>query len=433
MIESPTATRITDARRLQAVRDSALLDTGPEEAFDRLARMAATLLDAPHAFITLVDDRRSFWKSAIGMDSDDLGLRQNPVGESFCQYVVEDEAPLLVGDAAADPRTRTNRSIESLGVAAWAGVPFRGRDGDVLGTFCVVDVQPRSWSGRDREILETLSESASTELALRQTLAAERSARREADANAAGAAALAQTLQESLLPPSLPDVPGLEIAARYRPAGSGVEVVGDFYDVFQSGREAWNIVIGDVTGKGINAAKMTALAHYTLRAVAMVTDSPSVALATLNRAMLEQAAPDDPRFLTALYLSFTPGPHSIRLTLCSAGHDVPLLKRAGGDTSFIELRGTLLGCVADPDLDDVSIELLPGDQLLLYTDGATDAKRGSERFGAQRLHDLLAGSPARTAAELADAVERAVLDFNDGALPDDTAIVALVANQDASP
>jgi serine phosphatase RsbU (regulator of sigma subunit) len=423
--------RVNDSRRLRAVRDSGLLDTGPEEAFDRLARLAAMLLDAPHAFITLVDDRRSFWKSSIGVDTGDPVERQNPVEESFCQYVIESRRPLLVGDTAADPVTRANPSIEKMGVAAWAGVPLRGPEGEVLGSFCVLDRRTRSWSKRDREVLTTLSESATGEIALQGALAAERATRREADVIVAGVEELARTLQESLLPPVLPSTPGLQIAARYHPAGAGVEVVGDFYDVFQSGREAWNIVIGDVAGKGVNAARMTALAHYTLRAAAMRTDSPSSILETLNRAMLEQASPEDPRFLTALYLSFTPTDESVSLTLCSAGHDPPLLKRANGETTYIELRGTLLGAVAEPALNDVKIELATGDQLVLYTDGATDARRRGERFGSERLRDVVARCCARSAEELADAVERAVLDFNDDALPDDTAIVALAADPEA--
>jgi serine phosphatase RsbU (regulator of sigma subunit) len=208
-----------------------------------------------------------------------------------------------------------------------------------------------------------------------------------------------------------------------------VEVVGDFYDVFQSGRDAWNIVIGDVTGKGVDAAKTTALAHYTLRAAAMRSDSPSMALATLNRALIEQSSDVDARYLTALYLSFTPGPHAVQLTLCSAGHEAPLLKRADGTTTLVELRGTLLGAFPEPTLADVGLELRPGDQLVLYTDGAIDAKRGRERFGTERLTDVVATSPARTAGDLADAVESAVLGFNDGLLPDDTAIVVLVADR----
>jgi serine phosphatase RsbU (regulator of sigma subunit) len=287
----------------------------------------------------------------------------------------------------------------------------------------------REWTERDREVLETLSEAAGAEVALRRALVAERQARELADAIASSAAALARTLQESLLPPVLEAPPGLEIAARYRPAGSGIEVVGDFYDVFQSGRDAWNVVIGDVMGKGIEAAKLTALAHYTLRAAAMRSDSPSATLRTLNRALLEQASAEDPRFLTALHLTFTPGRLPVRLALCSAGHEVPVLKRAGGATTSLELRGTLLGALPHPVLEDVTVELGPGDQLLLYTDGVLDGKRGRERFGLDRLLATVAECPPGSADALADAVEAAALEFNEGALPDDAALVVLHATR----
>src|SRR4051812_8198319 len=144
-----------------------LLDTGPEEPFDRLARTAASVLDAPLAFVTVVDERRSFWKSCIGVDAPDPEDRQNPVEESFCQYLVGSRAELLVGDAAADPRTRDNPSVEKMGVRAWAGFPLWSPDGQVLGSFCVVDTEPRRWTARDAEVLRTLAAAASGEVALR--------------------------------------------------------------------------------------------------------------------------------------------------------------------------------------------------------------------------------------------------------------------------
>lgn len=112
---------ILDPARLAAVRRTGLLDTGPEEAFDRLTRLAATLLGTPYAFVTVVDETRSFWKSCIGVSSTDPAERQNAVGDSFCQYVIGMDAELIVGDAEADPRTRDNPSIELMGVHAWAG------------------------------------------------------------------------------------------------------------------------------------------------------------------------------------------------------------------------------------------------------------------------------------------------------------------------
>lgn len=152
-----TRRRIDDPGRLSAVRETGLLDTPAEEPFDRLARLAATTLDAPLAFVTVVDDRRSFWKACIGVDARDPADRQNPVDQSFCQYVVGLDAELVVGDAAGDPRTQDNPSIAAMGVAAWAGFPLRSPEGEVVGSFCVVDTRVRTWSDHDVEVLRTLA------------------------------------------------------------------------------------------------------------------------------------------------------------------------------------------------------------------------------------------------------------------------------------
>ncbi len=176
----PTSTRVHDSERLAAVRRTGLLDSGPDPAFDRLAGLAARLLDAPSAFITVVDEHRSYWKACIGSASAQVdGPRENPVDESFCQYVIEDPVPFIVGDTCADPRTRDNASVTALGVAAWAGFPLMSPDGHVLGSFCVTDTVPRGWTDRQIDILRTLTDAAAAEVALIDALAEERMARAE--------------------------------------------------------------------------------------------------------------------------------------------------------------------------------------------------------------------------------------------------------------
>jgi hypothetical protein len=159
--------QVFDPDRLAAVRRTGLLDTGPEEAFDRLARLAATLLGTPFAFVTIVDETRSFWKSCIGVAPTGLADRQNPVEQSFCQYVIGSGAELVVTDTTADERTRDNPSIELTGVRAWAGFPVRSPAGQVLGTFCAVDTVTRDWTPHDVDVLETLAHAASGEIARR--------------------------------------------------------------------------------------------------------------------------------------------------------------------------------------------------------------------------------------------------------------------------
>ena len=152
-------------QRLAAVRATGLLDTGAEESFDRLTALARQLLGAPFAFLTVVDDERSFWKSRLGIAED--GPRQNTLEESFCQYVVDRGEPLVLSDVRTDARTEHNPSIESMGVVAWAGFPVHTPDGEVIGTLCVVDTEAHAWSDDDVRILEDLAAIASREVALR--------------------------------------------------------------------------------------------------------------------------------------------------------------------------------------------------------------------------------------------------------------------------
>ena len=185
-----TAAHITDSARVEAVASTGLLDTDPEVAFDALTTLAASLLEAPFAFMTLVDDERSYWKSRFGID--DPMLNQNRVEESFCQYVIASGEPLIVGDVTANPLTANNPSIQSMGVAAWAGYPLHGPDGHVLGSFCVVDTVVRQWTDRDIEVLRVLSEAAGRELALRAAIRQAQAALEDRDASNARFAFLAE-------------------------------------------------------------------------------------------------------------------------------------------------------------------------------------------------------------------------------------------------
>jgi DNA-binding CsgD family transcriptional regulator len=161
--------RVRRPERLAAVRATGLLDTPPEALFDTLTALAAELMDAPFAFVTIVDDARSFWKSAFG---DVGGARENAVGDSFCQYVIDVDGPLLIGDTRDDGRTSSNPSIGSMGVVAWAGHPIRDPSGEVLGTFCVVDTRVREWTATHGRTLEAMASAVAAEIRLRGAAAA---------------------------------------------------------------------------------------------------------------------------------------------------------------------------------------------------------------------------------------------------------------------
>ncbi|MEY2532420.1 MAG: hypothetical protein QOF29_330, partial [bacterium] len=235
---------------------------------------------------------------------------------------------------------------------------------------------------------------------------------------------VARTLQQSLLPGALPQIPGAEVAAEYVAGGEGMEVGGDFYDVFAVGDEdEWALVIGDVCGKGAEAAAVTALARYTLRAVTTRSPSPAATLATLNDEMLRQMP--EPRFLTAVLgrMAVAAG-GGARLTLASGGHLPPLVLRAGGTPEVAACRGTLIGVEPDAQSVDCALDLAPGDAIVFYTDGITEAR--AERPMppdelAAALQPVLrdgAGAIAHRAVDVAAA--RA-----DGRLRDDVAVLVV--------
>ncbi len=174
-VRGPAA--ILDPVRLAAVRATGLLDSPAVESLDHLTRLAAMLLEAPLAFLTVVDDERSYWASRVGVVEDQ---RQNTVEESFCQYVVADAAPLIVDDTALNLRTRDNPSVLGMGVRAWAGYPVLDSAGNALGSFCVVDTVPRHWSAEQTEVLRVLSETAAAHLEVLAQVEAQRDARERA-------------------------------------------------------------------------------------------------------------------------------------------------------------------------------------------------------------------------------------------------------------
>ena len=238
-------------------------------------------------------------------------------------------------------------------------------------------------------------------------------------------AALAKTLQESLLPPHLPDVPGIEVAARHLPAGHGGELVGDFYDVFQTGRTTWAVVIGDVCGKGVEAAKVTALARHTLRAAAIGHRGPRQALLLLNQA-LRQHQPDSERFVTAVYAGLEQRRGGLRVRISAAGHPPGLLRTPGGQVEVVQAPGMVLGLFDDPDLAERRYDMAPGCALVLVTDGVLEARRGTDQYGDDRLAALLAGLPDDLSASgIAAAVEQAALDFGGHEPSDDTAVLVV--------
>ncbi|MGW1727824.1 PP2C family protein-serine/threonine phosphatase [Streptomyces sp. NPDC002306] len=239
---------------------------------------------------------------------------------------------------------------------------------------------------------------------------------------------LAATLQATLLPPALADVPGLEVAAHYHIA-SADEVGGDFYDLFPLAGGTWGLFLGDVCGKGAAAAAVTSLARYTLRAAAVYDPDPAAVLGNLNTVLNHEYNGHDPRFCTVVFGLLTPdNDHGgFRVTLAGGGHPPALLIRADGTACPLPTPGgQLIGVLPDAHIATTTVRLEPGDTLLLHTDGLTEAHTAhrGDRYGDEALLGF-ARDLAPTTASRAVAAVRELLDTLGTGVDDDTAVLAV--------
>jgi PAS domain S-box-containing protein len=312
----------------------------------------------------------------------------------------------LIAEAAQDEEHL--RLIRTLGMTSAMMVPMRVRD-RVFGVISFVSAESgRHFSDADLRLAE--------DLALRAGTAVENARLYRARTK------IARTLQASLLPPLLPEVPGIDAGALYRPAGEEHEVGGDFYDLFATAENHWFAVIGDVCGKGAEAAAVTALARYTIRAAAAQRRSPAAILRWVNEAMLREGSS---RFCTIALAHLDRSAGATRLTVAVGGHPAPLVLRADGSVEEAGAGGTLIGLVEDPNLREKTTLLAAGDAVLLYTDGVTEAEAPHRVWEADELAAVVAGAAGATAQELVDHVANAALAGLQTPPRDDVAMLAL--------
>lgn len=250
-------------------------------------------------------------------------------------------------------------------------------------------------------------------------------ARQDADRERDRVQKLATTLRRTLLPPTLPKVPGIDVAAYYY-AASADEVGGDFYDLFPLKGDTWGFFVGDVAGKGAPAAAVTSLARYTLRAAAASDPDPVAALGILNTVLNHEYHGIDPRFCTVIYGQLIPDAKGCTVILASGGHPPAVLLSAAGGARFLDTPGgQLVGALPGAHFATVEFRLDPGDTLLLYTDGLTEARTaGSVRHSEDELLTFLGPLAPTTAAAVIGAVTDLLAGFGEG-VEDDTALLAL--------
>ena len=284
--------------------------------------------------------------------------------------------------------------LQNLELTAAMIVPLMAR-GEVLGAISLIGTSGRSF---DDEAL-----GLAVEVGSRAGVALD-NARLYADRDT-----VAGTLQRSLLPAALPDIPDLDLAARHRPGQAALGVGGDFYDAFPVGDGSWCLVMGDVCGKGVEAAAFTAAVRYAVRTAGGLTASPADVLSIVNATLLREDWSG--RFATVVLVRIERAPTAWHLTVASAGHPAPMLRRVDGTVELLTSDGTIVGILPEATFTQTRAQLLPGDSLLLYTDGLTEAGAPGELFGGRRLARALRDSEGGDAAKVTGDVLAAVESF----------------------
>mgnify|MGYP002336258182 CR=1 FL=1 len=293
--------------------------------------------------------------------------------------------------------------LRGLGFGAGGVLPLVAR-GRAFGVIAMANQAGRAFTPEEQALAE--------ELAARAAVSIE-NARLFTDR-----AAVAHTLQASLLPPRPPEVPEMDVAARFRAGEHDVTVGGDFYDVFRLSANDWGLAIGDVCGKGAEAAALTTLVRYTLRAAAVHNRGPSDVLVEVNQAVLAEGTGE--RFCSAVFGRLELDRCGAWVTLCAAGHPRPIVVRRAGWVDVRGQAGMLLGLFPESalGLTEDMVGLGPGDAIVFCTDGITEARApdGRDQFGEDRLLDTLLASAVAgdSASELADRVLEAASAFSEG-------------------
>jgi PAS domain S-box-containing protein len=334
---------------------------------------------------------------------------------SFVGSALRERTPRLVrvaDRAFLDEVAQDERHVEALrrlGLSSVIAVPLvaRGRPLGMITLLC--DVSGRHFDAEDLALCSDLARHAA--LAVDNARLYEQRTQ------------VATTLQRSLLPPELPHVARIELAARYRSAGEGLDVGGDFYDAFAIDQATVAVAIGDVCGKGVEAAAVTGLARHTIRAAALRSGSPAAVLEELNEAVLREH--DGNTFCTVAVGVLESAPGGARLTLAIGGHPLPLLLRAGGEVAAVGVSGTLLGIFPDPELEETTLELEPGDVIVLYTDGLVEGLGGQVDPGERELSRILSEWDGLGAEEIARRIEETIAELGPIGGRDDVALLVI--------
>jgi stage II sporulation SpoE-like protein/GAF domain-containing protein len=385
---SPAA--VEEVARVRAVEDLGLIGAGPEERFDRITRLAQQVFGVGAAAVTLIDGRTQHHKSQYGR-----ALEDGPRATGFCDHTIRNEGILVVEDATADERFSDFPSVTSGQIRFYAGYPLEAPGGHRVGALCVVHDRPRDFTDADRRMLAELASWAQREIDRAEEL------------DRAG------DVQRALLPRETLRLPGYDIAGLCLQSGA---VGGDFFDWYTASDGEVGLTVGDVMGKGLQAAILMATVRAVMRAGSRVA-RPAEAIAAAAAALHDDLWRTD-TLVTLCHARLRPADGLLRLA--DAGHGLTLLVRADGSVERTERGGVPLGWPYDAEWPEHTLRLEPGDGVVIFSDGVL------ELYGGAQAAFREVAAVARTAGTADELV--AHLGALAGALPvlpDDVTVVAV--------
>lgn len=405
--ERALARSAADIAALQELSLSLTAARRPADVAEAVESWCAETLGRIWVKIALVD-RASNELRFLGGTSRPNESRAIPMakGHPVCDAVLADE-PIVIG--SQDEMSARYGELAATGEEGpIAAIPLPADDGAPVGVL-IARADGGSFEPRERGLLSAMGASAGQALARTRADEATR--------------AIAKVLQESLAPPRLDPPAWCDIDLRFEATGAGVEVGGDFYDLFEAGGH-WFLLVGDACGKGPRAAVLAATVRRQARWLARAVESPAELLARLNAELISMSGEEDHRFVTAACASLSRDDGGVEALVARAGHPHPLVRRGNGEIELLDTSGTLLGVESRVKIEQKIVRLQPGDALVMFTDGLTEARdpTGVE-FGEQRIRQTLARSQAGSAGDLVAAVVDAAATFVGGPLTDDLAVV----------
>jgi PAS domain S-box-containing protein len=387
---------------MQLLVDAALAHRTLEDIVSDLVTRVRTVLDADAASIFLAEDRGLTLAAAAGGATPAPRAEPQPFGDGFAGRVASRREPMLLQDP--EPAELPYAELEDLKIDSVIGLPLLA-EGEVTGVLIVCAAAPRHFSADDVSLLRLAADRVA--LAVDHARVYEREHR------------IAETLQRSLLPERLPQLPGLSVAARYLPAAAEAEVGGDWYDVLPTPSGGVGLVMGDVAGKGLAAASMVGRLRSALRAYALEGHAPSRVVEQLNRLIWTEE--EESQMATLIYLVVDPVAEELRWV--NAGHPPPLLLSDGGPPEFLTGGSSVpLGVLPFPEFEEASTRIDQGATVVLYTDGLVERPGEHLDSGLQRLASVV-DPPPLDPQELCDRVLRELVP--DGGAPDDVALLTL--------